>query len=474
MREIKQKSRTKINIGYTLLYRVTTMLIPLLTSPYLSRVLGAEKIGEYSYASAIAYYFFSFSMLGVNDYGNREVAKVRDDKEKLSDTFWQIFYLQFFLSLFLTGVYLLIVLFTFNNEKLVAIFFSFYVLSAMTDINWFSYGIEKFKYVSTIWVTFRLLSAVLIFIFVKTPLDLWKYTLIINGGTFVFALFNWPIVFKNVYFKKPCIKKIKQHLLPNFILFLPAIALSVYHYMDRLMMGWWSEKAQVGFYNYAENIISIPMGITIAVENVMLPKASHLVEKEDKNEEFGLLYKTIDLVCALNIAFAFGIGCVAKLFVPWYLGQEYIISAELVIILAPVIFISGFSGIIRYQYLIPRRLDKAYLISIVSGAIINFILNLVFIPRFASKGASIATVAAYFVVAIVQFFYTKKEINYLTIARYILPYFLFGCIMAGIVTIIPPFSSVFVTLLIKILTGVIIYGVFFFIFKKNKRPKYNG
>lgn len=454
-------SKTKINIGYSMIYRIITMLIPLITSPYLSRVLGAEKIGEYSFVSAIAYYFFSFAMLGVNDYGNREVAKVRDNKDVLSNTFWQIFYLQFFLSVLLSIIYFVIVIFTFDTQKLIGIIFTFYVLSAITDINWFCYGIEKFKHVTVIWVIYRVLSALLIFVFVKDSFDLWIYTLIINGGQFFFAFLNWPIVFKTTTFRKPNFKAMKEHVKPNFILFLPAVALSLFHYMDRLMMGLYSQIIQIGYYNYAENIITIPMGISDAIESVMLPKISNLVEKNKKQEEKELLYKTIKYVSALNIALFFGLSCVSKIFVPWYLGKDYIITAELVILLSPVIFISGFSGLIRYQYLIPRRMDKPYLISILCGAILNFILNLFLIPKFTAVGAAIATVLSHLMVAFVQFIYTKKEINYKKIVLSLIPCVFNAIIMMIVVLLIPFVHSTILTLFLKIFAGIIVYSTIF-------------
>ena len=198
------KSRFKSNVLYNVAYQIIALLTPLLTAPYLSRVIGAEGVGTYAYTNSVASYFFLFAMLGVNNYGNRLVAQTRDNKNKVSESFWQVYYIQLFGTIVWLILYLLLC-FRLNNENNKVIFYiqSLYVFSAALDVNWFIFGLEKFKVAAIRSTLVKIISVLLIFVLVKNKQDTWIYTVIIVLGNIVGLLLVWPIVFKETQIQKP-------------------------------------------------------------------------------------------------------------------------------------------------------------------------------------------------------------------------------------------------------------------------------
>ena len=452
-----QKSSYKKNILYNAVYRCVVIITPFITSPYLSRVLGAEKLGIYSYANAFATYFVIFSLLGVSDYGNRTIAQVKGDRGRLSDSFWQIYYLQFFLSIILTAAYAISV---FSSAKYftVQMVFGIYVLSSLFEVNWFAFGMEEFRLTSIRSIVTRLGIVICIFLFVKKPEDVWIYALITQVGNVVSQLVVLPLVFRYTDFRKPDFKAIVKHIKPNLILFLPVIASSVYQQLSKIILNAWSTDAEVGFFQNAENIVTLPTFLTTAIITVMLPYASNLVANGEADENKQLLYKMLKYTSILNIAMTFGMFAISSDFIPWYLGKDFARSATLTAIMSPIIFVGGFSNIIRYQHIIPNEMDKANLISMFSGAIADVLFNLALIPKLGAAGAAVSTVLAYIVTLSIQIFYSKKDVDFKLVIKSFLPAVIFGIVMAGIVKVI---SNINVRPLILVLTeliaGVVIY-----------------
>ena len=451
----------KKNIVYNSIYRFVVIVTPLITSPYISRVLGAENIGVYTYCNAYAMYFVICAMMGVSDYGNRKIAQVRDCEERLNHDFSQIMYLQLFLGGISTLVYLITILF-FNTYFIIRLVLVLYVMTAAVDINWFAFGIEEFKFTSIRSIICRIFIVVGIFTFVHSEADLPIYVSIIIIGNTMSIIPVWFLVRKKIQLQAPCIKEIFQHLKPNLVLFLPVVATTLYQQMDKLMLGVAELETEVGYYQNAENIVTLPTFITSAIVTVMLPFTSNMIAKGKSKENIGLLKKTIEYSSAINIAMMFGLMAIADIFIPWYLGPGYERSAELIIILAPIIVLGGLSSVIRYQLLIPDERDKIFTFSIICGAIINIIINFLLIPCYQAVGAAIATVVSYSVVLIIQMVAIVKDISIVHIIKMIVPYIMIGGIMyIGIkllnsIVLIAPYIVVG----IDIVVGCIFYGTF--------------
>ena len=455
----------KKNIIYNSVYRCVVVIMPLITSPYLTRVLGAEKLGIYSSANAFATYFVIFTLLGVNDYGNRTIAQVRGDRNKLSDNFWQIYYLQFFLTFLLLVVYLVSISIH-RKHFTIQLILAIYVLSSVFEINWFAFGLEEFKLTSIRSIITRIGIVICIFLFVRKPTDLWKYTLIITGGNLISLIIILPLITRYTDFRKPDFRKIVSHIRPNIILFLPIIATSVYQYLSKIMLDSWSTEAEVGFYQNAENIVILPSFITTAIETVLMPYASNLVAKGDNDE--ALFRSTLKYTSIMSIAMAFGMFAIAGDFIPWYLGSGFERSAVLVMLMAPIVFFNSFSTVMRYQYIIPHEMDTANLIAMFSGAGADIILNFILIPRFGAAGAAAATVAAYLVILLIQAFVISRRMEFFSAVRSFLPSVLFGILMVLCVRFISGFSlNIILKIGLELIVGAAVFLVCTFVWLRK-------
>lgn len=448
----------KKNFIYNVIYQVLLIILPLITAPYIARTLGANAVGIYSYTNSIAYYFLLFAMLGISNYGNRSIAAVRDKKDELNKTFSGIFLLQAVTCSIAILIYVIYALFGVKDNKMIAFLQLPYVISCLFDISWLFFGLEKFKITVTRNVIIKLCTILCMFIFVHVPSDLWKYTLIMSIGTLLSQMYLWKYVKKYVSFRLVELKEIFAHLKPILILFVPVIAYSIYKVMDKIMLGNMSSYDQVGFYQSAEKIINIPIGVITALGTVMLPRMSNIIangEKEKVNEYIRISIKFVTIIAS---AIAFGVMGVSFILAPVYFGEEFSACSMIILLLSITVFFTAWANVIRTQYLIPYHYDKVYLSSTIIGAILNLIINAILIPKYQANGAAIGTIVAEFSVMFLQMISIRKKI---AIDKYIfkyIPVLVIGAMMAIIVKLLGDFMQTnALTLCIQVLVGGIFY-----------------
>lgn len=453
-------SNPKKNFIYNVIYQILILIIPLITAPYLARVIGADGVGTYSYTYSIVYYFMLFTLLGVNNYGNRTIAKVRDSKEKRTKTFWEIYLLQLILGSIMLVAYNGYLFLFCKQYKLIAFIQSLFIVSAILDINWFFFGIEEFKKTITRNTIVKLGNLVLILLLVKSKNDLWKYTLIMSGTTCLGQLVLWNFIKKEVNFIKIKPNDVIKHIKPNLILFVPVIAVSLYKMMDKVMLGALSNVTEVGFYENAEKIVNIPMTFITALGTVMLPRMANIMAngKVDKVKEY--ISKSISFVMFMAFAMSFGLISIGRNFAPLYFGEEFAKSGTLIMMLALTLPFLAFANVLRTQYLIPKEKDNIYIISVSLGAITNLIMNSIFIPKFASIGACIGTISAEAIVMIYQTISVRKELPIGEHLKEIIPFLLKSFLMFLIIYPLRWLSikSIYI-LILQITIGIICYGL---------------
>lgn len=453
----------KKNFIYNVMYQILILIIPLITAPYLSRVVGSEGIGIFSYTYSIVYYFMLLTLLGVNNYGNREIAKVRDSKKELSKTFWSIYSFQILMGTLMLIIYIAYLLLFNIDYKLLSFIEIIYILSAILDINWFFYGMEEFKKTITRNTILKIGTLFLIFIFVKKSTDLWKYTLIMASMTLLSQLILWFFMKGKIDFVKIKIKDIKKHIKPNIILFIPVIAVSIYKIMDKVMLGSLTNINEVGFYENAEKIINIPITIIATLGTVMLPRITNMISNGQKKEVDKYINKSIEFVMFLSLAMCIGLICVGYDFAPVFFGKEFQKTGILIVLLSITLPFISFANVIRTQYLIPFGKDKVYMKSVIYGAISNFIMNLIFIPKYESIGACIGTITAEIFVMLYQFYYMRKEYKFKNVFKTIIPFILTSIIMLEIIYPLNYLiTNKIIKLLVQVLLGTFIYFVFNF------------
>lgn len=456
-------SKIKANLLYQSVYQILIIVLPIVTAPYVSRVLGAENIGYYSYSFSVVNYFVLFAMLGINNYGNKHIAEVKHDKDKLNKAFTNLFILHCIVTMVTMVVYLLYAQVTSDN-RIYAIICFLYLVGAFFDINWLFFGLEEFKITVIRNTLFKLGTVCAVFIFVRNNTDTWKYILIMALGNVISQSIVWYIRPRYVKFVKPEWKLIKSHIKPLIILFIPVIAVSVYKIMDKIMIEKLSDTVQVGYYENAEKIINVPMGLITAVGVVMLPRAASLVSDKKDSVLKQSINVTTKYVMILAYALAFGLIAIGADFTPLFFGHEFIPSGLMIQGLAITIPFMAFANIIRTQYLIPKEYNRIYIASIVSGAIINFIVNFFLIQVLRANGAVIGTILAEIVVCTIQAFAVRKELDiYGSLkesAAYLVVAFLMYCCVRITAEILPLNFS---TLVIEIIVGVITYVLLCFL-----------
>lgn len=461
---MKEKS-LKINFIYNFMYQLLAIMVPLITSPYLARVLGAENIGISSWTSSVVFYFGIFITLGIDNYGSREIAYVRYSKERLTRRFWSIYFCQLINFMVVLILYLMYAIFIAKNYRIILIVLVFSIITKGLDIAWFFSGMEEFKVTVVRNTIVKLITLICVFTFVKNENDLWKYVLINSLGSLIGQITLWPNIKRYVDFYIPSTKEIVKHIKPLWILFIPVLAISVFTYMDKYMIGVLSNVTENGYYENADKIISVPKAFITTIGTVMLPRTAHLIATNQK--EKGKYYIEVSMLFTMimSSALAFGMAAVSDVFSVVFWGKSFAECGVLIKWLSPAIIFSVIGSVIRSQYFIPYARDKEYTISLIAGAVINFIINLILIPLLGALGAVIGTLCSEILLMSIQLFYVRKE---LPLKKYIKNgwiFFIFGIIMYISINIVKQkLDTSLKSLIVLILFGISIYFVLFIIY----------
>lgn len=450
------------NFIYNIFYQALLIILPFITAPFLARKLGAESLGTYSYILSIASYFVLFGVFGSTLYGQREVAYVQKDKTKRSQVFFELLIFRIItisLSSFLFYLF-------YAHEGYYKILL-LDMLSNMLDISWLFQGLEEFKKLVLRNAIIKLTGVACIFLLIKKPEDLWIYFLIYTLSNVLGNLSLWLDLPKYITRVKKI--EIKKHIKPVFVLFIPQIAIQIYTVLDRTMLGTiLKDMAEVGYYEEAQKIVKLLTIIVASFGNVMIPRIANAYEQKEEKQMGYYLQKSFESVWFLGIPIMFGIIGIAKNFVPWFLGEEYNKVISLLIYFSPLVMAIGLNNIVGMQYLIPTKKEHYFTISVVSGALINFILNFILIPTIGSIGAIIASVTAEFSVLFIECFFSKKIISIKLLFSNSLKRIISGMIMCIVVLIVGDFfEAKFIYIVIQIIVGVFIYFILLWILRDS-------
>lgn len=468
LENIKQTS-IKVNFLYQVCYQVLILALPFITSPYVSRVLGAEGLGKYSYSYSVAYYFVLVSMLGVLNYGNRAIARCRDNQLELDKEFSSIVTLHIILSLVCNIAYILYVIYI-AKEQLYALMQTAYVLSGLFDITWFYYGIEKFKLTVARNTLIKIVTAVLVFYFVRDTDDLWVYCIIMSGSMLISQIILWLPLKKYVHYSFPTKDQMKIHLKPMLILFIPTIAISLYKYMDKIMIGLLSNKAQLGYYENAESIVRVLTSVICSLGTVMLPQMANLAANKRMEQFYRYINMSMRYVMILAFSMSFGLAGIAKVFAPIFWGAAFEVSGKLIQVLVITVPFVSFANVIRTQYLLPQEKDMEYMFSVIAGAVVNLTANALLIPKYGAVGASAATVSAEGTVCFIQLISVRKDLPISSYIKDAIPFGVLGLFMFVIIYSIESIiADQMICLFVQMSAGIVIYTIplFIILYKKG-------
>ena len=467
------KPSTKSNISYNIIYQVLVMILPFVTAPYLSRIIGSEGVGIYSYTHSIANYFTLFSLMGLANYGNRCIAQSRDNRQLLKTNFSEIYTMQILFSSLSLFVYVVGVLLFGGEYRTILCIQMLYVFSAGLDISWFYYGMEQFKLMVLRNAIVKIITTICIFVFVKSVDDLWKYAFIMATGSLVSQITLWVRIKNIVMFKIASWRNVRKHIKSNLILFIPVIAVSLYRVMDKIMLGAISTMEQTGIYENSDKLVTLPLTIITSIGTVMMPKMSNIFARGNSNQSYRLIRDSMQLIVALSSGMMFGMAAIAQVFAPIYYGNEFIECGTMIMAMSPILLFDSIANVIRTQYLIPKSKDKIYIISVILGAVLNMLINLLCIPKLGAMGAVIGTIVAEFTVMLVQCMCVRKDLEFSTYTKDSWFYIISGSVMFVLIKLIQKnavasLSNVFT----QIIIGVFVYGsisaLLMFIFSRDR------
>lgn len=462
----------KKNYIYNTINLITSVFISLFILPYISRTLGPENIGIYSYSYTISSYFVMLIVLGLANYGNREIAKSKDkDIHIKNKTFSSIYYFQLSMGISVLIIYYIYIYLFIKDHKIIFNILSLHIFSSIIDVSWAVNGLELFKSSSIRGIIVNLISLILIFLNVKSENDLNIYVLIVTLTGVVTQIINWAIISKHLKLIKVNIKSIIRHIKPNLILFIPVLAVSVYKMMDKIMIGKISNLIQLGFYENSEKLIRIPTLLISSLGTVMLPRMSNLFARGDNKSIEKYISFSLIFAVGISSVLCFGLMGTSKEVIEVLFGENFKDSINVFILLLPSCIFLAFSNVIRTQYLIPNHKDSIFVKAVIYGAIVNFLSNIFLIKQYEASGAAIGTLLAESTVCIYQIIAIRKSLNIYKYIKSVLPYILSGLIMFIILFNINIYLPIFLRLIFKSIFGGIVYLVLILFYIFTFRPK---
>ena len=399
----------KKNYIFNLSYQILQLLTPLITAPYLSRVLGADGIGTVSYAESVLSYFLLFASLGIGIHGQREISYAQDSLEKRSFVFWNTKVLSLCTSLVMLVVYLTFAIT--RENSVIYLILSLSLLSTAVDITWFFQGMEEFGKIVLRNAVLKLANIAYVFLFVRSPEDLPLYAL----GHVLFGLLGnlslWGYLPKYITWIPIRNLHPLRDLKVILTLFIPTIAIQVYTVLDKTMIGMITRNAfENGYYEQSLKISKMTLTVVQSITTVMSPRIGYYFEKKDTKEVVRLMRESFRFLWFLGLPLCVGLMMVVDNFVPWFFGAGYEKVADLLKILALLIPAIGISNVVGIQYWVPTKQHNLVTKTVILGACVNFALNIFLIRAWQSAGAALASVAAECAVTISQLVLVRKEL----------------------------------------------------------------
>lgn len=403
----------KKNFIMNFILTAANFIFPIVTFPYVSRILLAEGTGKVAFAASIASYFSIIAALGIPTYGIRACARIRDDKDKLNKTVQELLIIHmsatslalmfYFISVFIVP--------ELYKEKTLMLINSLSIILNVFGVNWLYQALEQYSYITYRSIFFKIISIILMFFFIHQKSDY-----IIYGGIAIFAnagsnILNFIRLRKLINFKKVESYSFLVHIRPILVFFAQSVAITVYTNLDTVMLGFMQSDIEVGYYNAAIKIKTILLSLVTSLGTVLLPRLSYCIQKNDKIQFQTLISKSIRFVFIIALPLTIFFILFAKETLIVLSGRDFIGATLAMQIITPTILLIGLSNITGIQILTPLGKEKIVVYSVTFGAILDLIVNYICIPRLGAAGASLGTLIAEFSVLAVQIMYTSKQLH---------------------------------------------------------------
>lgn len=466
---IKDKSLKK-NAFFNVLKTLMGILFPLITFPYTSRILLPDGLGKVNFANSIISYFTMIASLGIAGYGIREAAKKRKNKQELSQFFIEIFTINIISTIISYILLFLAIQFIpkFSEYRILLLILSISILFSTIGVDWMLGALEEYGFVAIRSFLIQLLCLILLFLFVKSKEDYYKYVMIIvisSVGSNIFNLFHLR---KFISFKQLKKLQLRQHLKPIFIFFGSSIAISIFTMLDTTMLGMLSDDTQVGYYSASIKVVHLIRNLFPAIFTVMFAQMSIMVNENNQDRLRELINKTLCLIMCLSFPIISGLFILARPVIFLLAGTNYMPAVSTMYTMIPLIFFSSVSGFLGGNVLNSQGKEKTYLCCVIIGAVSDFVLNFLLIPKHGSLGAGIATITTEIIIFILYIFINKRFVfskqNFISFAKYLSATLVMTicCIFTSKLFYSEIFKLIFTTIL-----GIIVYFIMLLLFKDS-------
>lgn len=461
--------QTLENFIYNTSYKLLLIIVPLVATPYVSRVLHPEGVGIYSYTYTVATAFSLFAALGTNTYGQREIAYCQQDKQKRSQVFWELVVYRF-----ITTAVVIVAYFVFLNihqkYELFLLEQTFIIAAVGFDVSWYFRGIENFKIVVIRNALVRGVALIAIFVFVKTESDLGKYIFINAASTFFGNVLFVPQLKNEVYYVPFRTLKLNVHTKGIFGFFIPLISVEIYSQLDKLMLGAITTNSlENGYYEQTRQIVTFMVAVVTSINAVLLSHIANLYINNQKKEIIESYRQSLNVIYIILFPMCIGMLVISQNFTAWFFGADYGKVAMLLDLSCPLLIFMCIGNFIGVQYLSPmgmqNKMTKAYL----TAAVVNFCLNLLLIPRLYSVGALIASIIAEAVSCFIQLYYFAKSEYVIPLWKpmwkYIVSALVMGVALLGFNVILPVAGAL--QTMADIALGGVVYAACLFLLREE-------
>jgi len=404
----------KKNYILNLIHTGTSLFFPLITFPYICRVIGVEGVGRVNFFNSIIGYIALFTCLGIPMYAIREIARIRDNRKELAKTTTEILLLYSFLTLIGFFVVTILCIFVPEIQRDVPLFLvlSLTLFFSAIGCEWFYQGIEDFAYITIRGIVVKIISVILLFLFVKSQDDLMYYGLYCVFGTVGSNIFNFFRLRKYISKDDISIKNLKifRHLKPAIQVFIFSVTVGFYIKLNPILLGFLKDDVAVGLYSAAIKVMTILISLSACLGNVMMPRLSNLLENDSESEFKRLIQKSYSLTLLLAVPLTFGLITTAPYIIKLLCGVDFLDSIPASQIIAPIILMVGISNVIGIQYLYPKGRISLVTLCCGIGALIDILLCVILVPSMSFVGTAIAYLAAESFTTLSMIYFTRRDL----------------------------------------------------------------
>lgn len=450
---------------YNTVYQVLILILPLITAPYISRTLGTVGVGIYSSTAAWLGYFVLAGGLGITLYGNREIAYHQKDQESRSRIFYELLSLKMITVGLALVAYLVFILFQTKWHN-------YFLLQGITlvavafDVSWFFMGLENFRVIVVRNMIIRLVLTVAIFIFVRTPNDLWLYILLLSLSSLIGNLTVWPFLKKEIVKVPFRTLHIFQHIRPVLMLLLPQVSITIYTSLNKNLLQIFSGLDSVAYFTQTYMIIILGATLVSSFNSAFLPHLSGLFSSGENDKVKPLILKSIDLGNCVSILCIAGIIGVSQTFAVFYFGKNFAPVGPMLTVGSVTIFFLALTNALSTQYLLAARKMKEYMVSTVVGLVINVLFNILLIPLLGTMGAIIATIMTECGVAVYILWKLRRIFLIHEVFHGVWKYILSGVAVITFLRLVENFVKInILSYIFQAIISVIIYSVLIYLLR---------